>query len=111
MVVSAQRKREAEQLAQKRRREALVVVPLPVDQGGEASDLVRCRDNRRLRMNVGELKKVLEGVPDETPVGISDHYGDMEDLNGAQYYASGTHWREKRAWVQLDVPYIGEEPD
>jgi hypothetical protein len=62
-------------------------------------------------MTVGELKKILRGVPDETPVGVGDHFGQMVDLDGAAYFKQGECITESRAWVRLYVPDIGEEPE
>jgi hypothetical protein len=62
-------------------------------------------------MTAGELKNVLRGVPDETPVGIGDHFGQLVDLDGATFFRRGESITEPRAWVRLYVPDIGEEPE
>ncbi len=62
-------------------------------------------------MTAGELKNVLQGVPDETPVGIGDRFGQLVDLDGAEYFKQGECITESRAWVRLYVPGIGEEPE
>lgn len=61
-------------------------------------------------MNVGELKKVLESLPDETVVGVIDHYGDVEELADAIFH-NHVFGSQKPAFVQLKVPDIGPFPD
>lgn len=62
-------------------------------------------------MTVGELREKLEGIDDNVPVGITDHFGDFEPMLGLWHYPANEHPCEGKEVVCLDIPWIGPEPD
>jgi len=66
-------------------------------------------------ITVGMLREVLSkcNVSDDTPIGISNYYGDMEEIQGLSYWDDPRDpaFRQRGGWLEIHVPYIGEEPD
>jgi hypothetical protein len=72
-------------------------------------------------LNVGDLKKFLEDLPDNMPIGVAGHYGelllaDKYDIRQSQAYLtpSGIWHKGERVtikFVQIEMPELGEEPD
>ena len=64
-------------------------------------------------MTIKDLKILIENLPDETPVGVTDHFGALEEIHASEctYYAPGEHWKNKQGFFRLPNVDIGPEPD
>lgn len=70
-------------------------------------------------LTVGQLKEFLKEVPDDTPVGVIGHYGEIlfcseydpriTDIGYVEYL--GKHLKDNMKIFTIDFPYIGPEPD
>lgn len=75
--------------------------------------MVKTRQDFNLKqMTILDLKKLIESLPDEMPVGVTDHFGDFVDVEGSDFYThivpiSG----ENVSVFIIPVVNIGEEPD
>ena len=63
-------------------------------------------------MNVGELKKILEHVPDSAEVGVVDYFGGLLEVSkdGFVYHEKGYLFIE-RPFLQIPAIEITEYPD
>jgi hypothetical protein len=64
-------------------------------------------------MNIADLKKLIQDLPDDAVVGVTDHFGALEEIDASDctYYAPNEHWRVKQAFFCLPNVDIGPEPD
>jgi hypothetical protein len=66
-------------------------------------------------MTVGELKKELDGLPDDTLVGSSGHYGEYLEVNYTSIGEVSIDWQkfnEKKVPIFIiSIMDAGEEPD
>lgn len=66
-------------------------------------------------MKVGELKQALDGLPDDTLVGGSGHYGEYLEVNYTQCGFVSMDWQkfnEKKVPIFIiSIMDAGEEPD
>jgi len=71
---------------------------------------------------VGDLKKLLQNIPDYLPVGINGHFGEFYPMDKSNFLKTISHpvpinkgWRNmlnmKMPIFEITSPYIGEEPD
>jgi len=77
----------------------------------------------RIFFTVGDLKKLLENVPDNLPIGISGHFGEFHPMDEYYFRETTSHlipenkwgWRDKEEVAtpifQITSPDIGPEPD
>jgi len=66
-------------------------------------------------MTVGELKQALDGLPDDTLVGGSGHYGEYLEVNYTRCGFVSMDWQkfnEKKVPIFIiSIMDAGEEPD
>ena len=73
-------------------------------------------------LSVGELKKVLDKFPDDTPVGRTGHFGEFNpmhpfDIHAGKAYPAPDGWRRASGKAEeieiLDIvsPDLGPNPD
>jgi len=65
---------------------------------------------------VRDLKRLIANIPDNTPVGVSGHFGCMEPVDIEDFCLRGPDdgrmmCRSDEVWFQLAHPYIGEDPE
>ena len=82
-----------------------------------AEDTKNVRPPRKLSRTVGELKKFLTTIPDDTSIGGRGHYGEMlecydfslDELD--ESYGHGHDSDKKVKCVVFSIEDAGEEPD
>ena len=64
-------------------------------------------------MEVGELKKVLEGLDDRMKVGVIGHYGECNEFDCLPSVEKGRKYDGKKelSWLGFEHVDIGSEPE
>lgn len=64
-------------------------------------------------MNIADLKKLIQDLPDDSVIGVIDHYGELIEINVSDlsYYKENEYCSVKKASLHLPNVDIGPEPD
>jgi hypothetical protein len=100
---------------------------------GEVSDLLKPKSPKEIKKSIDEitsqfefkvrdLKKLLENIDDDLPVGTNGHFGEFHPMNDYNFHISTSHpvpahkgWRNMlridMPIFQIRSPNIGEPPE
>ena len=62
-------------------------------------------------MTIGELIDLIKDLPDDCPVGTTDHFGEFVEADKYFFEFRKSDWRNKFDFFKIESIDIGPEPD